>query len=914
MKKLLAFLCAVTIVCTGNTMYMYNKSSSTEFSASAVSDKFVFTDIDENVFSFDDGVPKLVLFGNVGCVYTQYTLKSISESKWFEENNIQVLYADVLNNSIEDVKGLSDIVGSDFIHFCSEENNSNISYTEIYRYTASFNIENVFPTSVYFDGDGKISGMLSGMKSEEELIEFCKTPSEVVNDNAVPEKELIVTEKTEIEFPEYSEDVFSYKELEDGTIEITGCRQRIEYLKIPADIGGKKVTSLGDSAFVGYDSMWGHYLKAVYIPDTVISVGESCFLSQTELSYIRIPESLTSIGNFAFNVTAWLENEGIKANGAPVTINDIVIEGMYCFVNVEIPEGAKKINYGAFFDSECRNVLVPDSITYIDDSVFDKGSDITFYCNEGSYAEEYANKKGFTCINDISKFSKDGNALEIEKEFCIIADSNCNCYRSYSAQLAKSAFFENADGSYTFVQGDSSRAFPSVNISILDKTINSLQPLKSFALPMIGKWGSCYSGSEYNFLILGRDNTNAEADAEMIRVCKYSKNWDYIDSFSCNAVEVNDLFLSINDIFESGNLSITEKDGQLYVYTSRLMFKSSDGKNHQSNCLFIIDEETMEGYQSKSNYVSHSFNQLIEADEDGVYLVDHGDGNPRSITLSRDCNERITVQPITGIKGDNNTGLELGGLALTKEKAVIGYTSIDQENAESYDEQKNLYVAAVNKDLSDKTIVQITDYKKTDEIEIYPPHVISIGNNVIVMWNEMDADSNFTFKLLKLSAAGEIESEIVSFNDIRTAGYSPIACSDGMIRWVTAEDLSADYFKPDLHPYLYTLNPDTLETIKIKADSENSASTVTTTTTSATTTTVITTVTTTSGENTSDSAGDVNHDGNINLLDVVLLRKYIVGGYGVEVDLKDGDVNNDGTINLADVVKIRRIIVGGYNQ
>lgn len=59
-------------------------------------------------------------------------------------------------------------------------------------------------------------------------------------------------------------------------------------------------------------------------------------------------------------------------------------------------------------------------------------------------------------------------------------------------------------------------------------------------------------------------------------------------------------------------------------------------------------------------------------------------------------------------------------------------------------------------------------------------------------------------------------------------------------------------------------------------------------------------------------AGDLNDDGVVNMQDIVLLRRYTVGGYDVEINTMAADVNRDGSINMLDVVLIRRYVVGGY--
>lgn len=59
--------------------------------------------------------------------------------------------------------------------------------------------------------------------------------------------------------------------------------------------------------------------------------------------------------------------------------------------------------------------------------------------------------------------------------------------------------------------------------------------------------------------------------------------------------------------------------------------------------------------------------------------------------------------------------------------------------------------------------------------------------------------------------------------------------------------------------------------------------------------------------------GDVNDDGLINGKDVTLIRRYIVGGYNLEINESAAEVNEDGRINGKDVTVIRRYIVGGYD-
>ena len=55
--------------------------------------------------------------------------------------------------------------------------------------------------------------------------------------------------------------------------------------------------------------------------------------------------------------------------------------------------------------------------------------------------------------------------------------------------------------------------------------------------------------------------------------------------------------------------------------------------------------------------------------------------------------------------------------------------------------------------------------------------------------------------------------------------------------------------------------------------------------------------------------GDVNSDGEMNLVDVVVLMKWLVSDQSEE-ELKSGDVNDDGSIDILDVIRLIRILSG----
>ena len=60
-------------------------------------------------------------------------------------------------------------------------------------------------------------------------------------------------------------------------------------------------------------------------------------------------------------------------------------------------------------------------------------------------------------------------------------------------------------------------------------------------------------------------------------------------------------------------------------------------------------------------------------------------------------------------------------------------------------------------------------------------------------------------------------------------------------------------------------------------------------------------------------SGDANNDGAIDLKDVVMIRRYVAGGWDVEIDTANADVNSDNAVDLKDVVMLRRYIAGGWD-
>ena len=115
--------------------------------------------------------------------------------------------------------------------------------------------------------------------------------------------------------------------------------------------------------------------------------------------------------------------------------------------------------------------------------------------------------------------------------------------------------------------------------------------------------------------VFGQYNAEENDETEVVRVVRYSKDFERIDELSIYGANTY-------APFEAGSLRMAETEENLYIYTCHKMYTADDGLNHQANMTFVIDKESMsltDSYYDVMNiaqagYVSHSFNQFIQTD------------------------------------------------------------------------------------------------------------------------------------------------------------------------------------------------------------------------------------------------------------------------------------------------------------
>ncbi len=241
---------------------------------------------------------------------------------------------------------------------------------------------------------------------------------------------------------------------EDGTLTIRSCHSKLNTadFKVPSKIDGKTVTGIGNAAI----SL--SQIERLTIPETVTTIGEGIARSCTRLTEIvvadanenyrsadgilfnkdmkelieypggksgdsyDVPESVTVISPYAFMSNSYLRTINMPDSVAQIGQNAFVgcgnltkielsaglteIPAMLFYscrslTDIVIKNGAQSIGANAFRNSGLKTIVIPESVTSIAETAFNGIRELTVYGASDSYAETFANEKGYT-FADIS--------------------------------------------------------------------------------------------------------------------------------------------------------------------------------------------------------------------------------------------------------------------------------------------------------------------------------------------------------------------------------------------------------------------------------------------------------------------------------------------------------------------------------
>lgn len=110
----------------------------------------------------------VLLFGNVFCSITNATLQEIYNSSWVSSQDIRIIFADVMGNTLDDTKTFAQNFAGKGISFCHDESALNfnfaLSYLSLYGHNGG-----TFPYIVLIDKNDRIRCLTLGYQSADDI-------------------------------------------------------------------------------------------------------------------------------------------------------------------------------------------------------------------------------------------------------------------------------------------------------------------------------------------------------------------------------------------------------------------------------------------------------------------------------------------------------------------------------------------------------------------------------------------------------------------------------------------------------------------------------------------------------------------------------------------------------------------------
>lgn len=246
---------------------------------------------------------------------------------------------------------------------------------------------------------------LNQIASELATATDTSNPSETSTDTTTP---VVVAPQTTIIYV-YTEYVTTPQTTEKVTADLDGEPEMVEY-KYSVNKESRTVTI---NKYLGDDSV-------VWIPETiagytVTAIGDKCFQKQS-LKGVCIPETVTSIGNNAFQDCKNLKSVTFMGAPSTVTVGSNAFQNCTSLKTVNLPPAKSLGNFafdgctsletlileygsesvGEYCFSNCtslKSLELPESISYVGQGSFGNHSDeLVIRCVEGSVADEARRK------------------------------------------------------------------------------------------------------------------------------------------------------------------------------------------------------------------------------------------------------------------------------------------------------------------------------------------------------------------------------------------------------------------------------------------------------------------------------------------------------------------------------------------
>lgn len=311
-------------------------------------------------------------------------------------------------------------------------------------------------------------------------------------------------------------------------------------------------------------------------------------------------------------------------------------------------------------------------------------------------------------------------------------------------------------------------------------------------------FGGFFSGTRFNYIVYGQENRDEQPEREVIRIVRYDKQFNRIDSVSITGESSYTV-----SPFYAGSARMAEYGNTLVLHTARLRYLTSDGYNHQSQLTIIVNTDKMQVVNMlgafQLNHVSHSFDQYVLFDGAAHVLLDHGDSYPRALVLHKwngSGYDAVNLFDIPGQIGDNATGMTVGGFEGTSSHYMAAFNTIDHsridlETAGGEINRRDIMLAVIPKNsISQDQVKHITlaAYTGTDRYASVPKLVRVSGDKLAVLWQEFDSHRQISdLRVAMVDGRGQLLEDIRTVEGFVLSEAQPVVDGDSLV-WITDRD------------------------------------------------------------------------------------------------------------------------------